>query len=34
MELLSQAQTLVALGRLDEAERLIDEAAPLVSAGR
>ena len=30
IELLFQAQTLVQLGRLDEAERLIDEAAPLV----
>jgi predicted ATPase/DNA-binding SARP family transcriptional activator len=30
VELLFQAQSLVALGRLDEAERLIDEAAPLV----
>jgi tetratricopeptide (TPR) repeat protein len=30
VELLFQAQTLVSLGRLDEAKRLIDEAAPLV----
>ena len=30
VELLFQAQTLVSLGRLDEAERLVDEAAPLV----
>ena len=31
VELVGQAQTLVALGHLDEAEGLLDEAAPLVS---
>jgi tetratricopeptide (TPR) repeat protein len=30
IELVYQAQTLIQLGRLDEAERLLDEAAPLV----